>query len=325
MNYGVFAGFLGASLATLAIAVPAAAHISLEKGGTHLSRYGDTAADIKAGPCGRTAGTRGSHIYSYKPGETITVSIVEYVPHPGYFRIAFDNDGDDGFKEPASIKPVDPNRACPDSNPGDHCGASDFYNTPAVLPNMDNLNPHLAGAANQKYTWQVTLPNVECTNCTLQIIQVMEDDLFHGAYDPTPGVGVEDIYHQCIDLVLAANADGGLTNVDAGSSSGGTSGGSSSGTSGTGGSSGTSGTGSSSGTSGTGSSSGTSGTGSSGTSGTSGSSSGNGAGGSSGSSSQPGGCAMTNGSSAGATSLGLLAAVGLLFSARRRRERRSAR
>ena len=318
MNYGVLAGFLGASLATLAIAVPAAAHISLEKGGTHLSRYGDTAADIKAGPCGRTGGARGPHIYSYKPGETITVSIVEYVPHPGYFRIAFDNDGDDGFKEPASIKPVDPARRCPDGNPNDMCGASDFYNTPAVLPKMDNLNPHLAGAANQKYTWQVTLPNVECTNCTLQIIQVMEDDLFHGAYDPTPGVGVEDIYHQCIDIVLAANADGGLTTVDAGSSSGSTS--SSSGTSGTGSTS-------SGGTSGSTSSGGTSGTGSSGTSGAGGSSSGNGASGSSGSSGSgsTGGCSTSSSSSAGAASLGLLAAVGLLFSARRRRALRGSR
>ena len=82
---------------------------------------------------------------------------------------------------------------------------SDYYNTPNVLPNMDDLNPHLADGV-QKWTWQVTLPNVECDNCTLQVIQVMEDNLAHGDYDPTPGVGIEDIYHQCIDLVLKQGA-----------------------------------------------------------------------------------------------------------------------
>jgi hypothetical protein len=153
-------------------------------------------------------------VYTYAPGETIQVSIFEFIGHPSYFRIAFDNDGDDGFVEPASIKPIDPARKCP-SAPGDRCGAADFYNSPAVLPGMDNLNPHLGGLGSKAtYTWSVTLPNVECTNCTLQIIQVMEDDLYHGPYDPTPGVGVEDVYHQCIDLELKRGTpDGGIAPV----------------------------------------------------------------------------------------------------------------
>src|SRR5689334_16166220 len=87
------------------------AHISLEQGGTHLSRYGDS--EIKDGPCGRAGGTRGTHVYTYQPGATITVSLVEYIPHPSYFRFAFDDDGDDAFKEPASILPIDPQRPCP--------------------------------------------------------------------------------------------------------------------------------------------------------------------------------------------------------------------
>ena len=197
--------FLGLSLAAVFLAAPAYSHISLEQAGTHLSRYGD--GEIKAGPCGRSGGTRGTHVYMYEPGQTITISLIETIPHPSYFRWAFDADGDSAFKEPASIKPIDPKRPCPIDN-GDHCGASDFYNNAAVLPLMDDLNPHMAGASGTKYTWQVTLPNVECTNCTLQVIQVMEDNQFHGDYDPTPGVGVEDIYHQCIDLVLKRSTPG---------------------------------------------------------------------------------------------------------------------
>ena len=85
----------------------------------------------------------------------------------------------------------------------------------------------------QKYTWQLTLPNVECDNCTLQVIQVMEDNLAHGDYDPTPGVGIEDIYHQCIDLVLKQGAPM-SNNVDLGGTAG-AGGGGGGGTGGTGG------------------------------------------------------------------------------------------
>jgi uncharacterized membrane protein YgcG len=195
------------------------AHISLEQGGTHLSRDGE--ANLKEGPCGKAGSTRGTNIYTYAPGATITVRFVETIPHPSYFRFAFQQSGDDQFKEPASIKPIDSSRPCPIDS-GDHCGASDFYNTPNVLPMMDDLDPHLAGASKGTYEYQVTLPNVECDNCTLQLIQVMEDNQFHGDYDPTPGVGVEDIYHQCIDLVLKAGAP---SSNDAGAGAGGTGGG----------------------------------------------------------------------------------------------------
>ena len=35
----------------------------------------------------------------------------------------------------------------------------------------------------------------------------IEDDDFHGPYNPTPGVGVQDIYFQCIDLVLTSTGE----------------------------------------------------------------------------------------------------------------------
>ncbi|MGZ3404963.1 MAG: SCE4755 family polysaccharide monooxygenase-like protein [Polyangia bacterium] len=219
-----------AAAASVGLAAPAFAHISLEQGGTHLSRYGDSY--LKDLPCGKAGGTRGTNIYTYAPGSTITVSFVETVPHPSYFRFAFQQSGDSEFKEPASIKPIDKNRPCPIDS-GDHCGASDFYNTPNVLPMMDNLDPHLAGAS-KTWTYQVTLPNVECDNCTLQIIQVMEDNAFHGDYDPTPGVGIEDIYHQCIDLVLKAGTPPGADMAGTGGAGGG-GGGGTGGTGGTGG------------------------------------------------------------------------------------------
>jgi hypothetical protein len=194
------------SLSLVALAGTSSAHISLEKGGTHESRYGDGV--LKDAPCGQKDGTRGTHVYTYQVGETIEVKLAETIPHPSYFRIAFDDDGDDAFIEPASIQPIDPARPCP-FNAADKCGASDFDNSPAVL--MDNLDPHLAGTFGQTYfySWQVKLPDVPCDNCTLQVMQVMQDTI-HGAYNPIPGDPadtpyVADNYHQCIDLVLTAN------------------------------------------------------------------------------------------------------------------------
>jgi len=192
----------GAALA-LGTTGGAHAHIDVDQAGSHMSRYGGNA--IKEGPCGVTGGQRGSNVYTYAPGETITVTVNEYIGHPGYFRIAFDDDGDDGFMNPQTVDPI--NRACmPD--PSDHCGASDFFNNDTVL--MDNVDPHdypPVGTA-PTYTWEVTLPDVECTNCTLQILQVMTDPPgIHAPYDPS--YTSDDLYYQCIDLVLQAGTPAG--------------------------------------------------------------------------------------------------------------------
>src|SRR5688572_22412706 len=148
----------------------ASAHISLDQASTHKSRYGD--GEQKVAPCGKAGGTRGTNVYNYKGGETIAVEFKEFIPHPSYYRFAFDADGDDDFESPASLRPIDPARPCP-FNPADKCGESDFYNNASVLPMMDNLEPHLASESKRTYSFEVKLPNVDCDNCTLQLIQVM--------------------------------------------------------------------------------------------------------------------------------------------------------
>ena len=73
---------------------------------------------------------------------------------------------------------------------------------------MDNLNPHGRETAQPSYTWEVTLPEIECDNCTLQLIQVMEDPAgtFHGVYNTTTQNDQNDVYHQCIAIVLSNDA-----------------------------------------------------------------------------------------------------------------------
>lgn len=133
---------------------------------------------------------RGDAITYFEPGETIKVTWVETINHPGHFRISFDEDGFDDFVDPASY--------------------SDFYTAPTVL--LDDV-PDTGGST---FSADVTLPNIECDNCTLQLIQVMTDK-------PPFAPGTNDIYYQCADLVLrAAGRSGGGTGSSTGSSSAGT-------------------------------------------------------------------------------------------------------
>jgi hypothetical protein len=207
------------------VAAPAGAHLNLDEAGTHLSRYGKV--NIKEGPCGMSGSGRGTNVYTYTPGEVIKVGVSEFIGHPGYFRIAFDDDGDDSFVNPKSVKPI--NRPCM-NDPLDHCGAEDFYNTPGVL--LDNLDPHdypsTPFGTPTPHSWDVTLPKVECDNCTLQVIQVMTDPPgIHAPYNPD-GPAPDDIYYQCIDLVLkrpaGSGGDAGARPPAAGSSAPGKSG-----------------------------------------------------------------------------------------------------
>lgn len=144
-------------------------------------RYG--MRQIKDGPCGITGGERSSNINYFQPGETITITFDEYVGHPGHYRIAFDDDGAD-FEDPVCLT------NCDDGRSGTPTWAED--DTGMVL--VDLIEDR---TGNETYMVDVTLPDVECDNCTLQVIQVM--------YDKFPYTsGGNDIYYNCIDLVLSS-------------------------------------------------------------------------------------------------------------------------
>lgn len=205
-NHWALSVVVGAIGATSLTAAPAHAHISMK--GALQSRGGDQ----KQSPCDGAKGD--GMVYTFAPGATITLAVNEDIPHPSYFRVSFDNDGDD-FVEPASIDPIDKTRACP-YNADDQCGKSDYCTTAGAAKGAvvlwDNLDPHLQTAA-KGGSWNIKLPDVECANCTLQVLQVMED-VVHGAYCPqgscaASGASLEDIYHRCIDIKLVKGATNG--------------------------------------------------------------------------------------------------------------------
>jgi hypothetical protein len=174
---------------TALVAIGLCAHAATASAHIEMTSPRPRSEAQKEGPCGATGSTRGTNVTTYRPGETITVEWDETVDHPGHYRIAFDDDGHDSFRLP--------NR--PDDN---------FPQT---------LADQIVDRGGGRYTQQITLPNMTCTNCTLQLIQVM-----------TTSVPYNSFYFQCADLVLAGDApepgpepgeiDGGCT---AGSSSSG--------------------------------------------------------------------------------------------------------
>jgi hypothetical protein len=154
----------------LLLAGPASAHVRLE---SPASRYGD---EMKLRPCGITGGPRTTRVTTVRPGQVVAVVFDEFIDHPGYFRIAFDPAGDAALGPPV-------------------WNGSNFANPPDVQVLVDHIsNP--PGPTRGEVP--VTLPNIECDNCTLQLIQVMTDK--------PPFDGLDDFYYQCADLRLSSTA-----------------------------------------------------------------------------------------------------------------------
>lgn len=168
-------------LITFVFVFPAAAHLGLE---SPPSRYGPDI--LKHPPCGLGGGQRSDNVTILEPGATIDVVWDEYVDHPGHFRIAFDADGDDDFVDPLCT-----------ANCGTRSPTIELYSNDAVL--IDGIEDTPFGGST---TIRVTLPDIECDNCTLQVIQVMYDK-------PPYRLPGDDLYYQCADLVLRRS--GGLT------------------------------------------------------------------------------------------------------------------
>jgi MYXO-CTERM domain-containing protein len=137
---------------------------------------------IKDSPCGVTNDARTqdmSRVTELTAGSTITVEFAETVQHPGFFRISFDDDGQDAFVPP------------PLARTAIQMGAT-------TLPVLKDNIPDTNSAA---YAVEIVVPNMPCENCTLQLIQVMED-----AQTWTE----DDIYFTCADIrIVGGNAGAG--------------------------------------------------------------------------------------------------------------------
>ncbi len=206
---------LASLLACGALLLPTSAYAHIDMLEPLLSRGGDQ----KQSPCEGKAWGAGP-VYTFEPGATVTLKLRESVSHDGYFRVSFARNESD-LKDPVSIDPVNPDRygpgqKCAKDNPNDNCGQSDFCKFVSTDGGStvlwDKLDPHIpSGLLNGKeWTWNVKLPDVECEQCTIQVLQVMEDAQVlvgalpvetHGPFD-----GNNDLYWRCIDVKLKRGA-----------------------------------------------------------------------------------------------------------------------
>jgi len=178
---------------------------------------------LKSKPCGQTTNKRTTDkITTFAPGQKVDLKIREYVNHPGYFAVAFDPDGDDSFPFPRE-------------NMDKIVAASD--DPKAMFPLSDTVlgirtdkdKDCYTENAEHECTISITIPNVTCANCTLQVTQFM--------YDKLGDDNDNEYYYQCADIKIEGAGSGGSGSggaASAGAGTGGSAAGSSSGGGGTG-------------------------------------------------------------------------------------------
>lgn len=198
-----------ASLAFCAVLLPAAAraHVDLL---TPTPRQPGQAGNnqLKLKPCGQAANGRTDKVTTFTPGQRVDIKMKEYIDHPGYFAVAFDDDGDDSF-------------VFPRANMDDVVPATD---DPKALFPVDGMkvlgirldkDKNCASEPDQTCTLSITIPNVNCQNCTLQLTQFM--------YDKVSDDNDNEYYYQCADIKIEGPLGTGGTGGTGGA--GGTSGG----------------------------------------------------------------------------------------------------
>jgi len=144
-------------------------------------------------PCGGTLTDPGKPtgaITKIQGGENIRVRIREMAFHPGFYRVAL-------AVSSRSELPPDPEATSepgPNGRPRSVSGAIRYPPSPPVL--ADGLFMHVAPFDKDQEA-DVEIPNINCSRCTLQVIEFMAAHGFNkdGGYT----------YHHCADLQIRAN------------------------------------------------------------------------------------------------------------------------
>ena len=146
----------------------------------------------KAGPCGGTNADYGKPSYivgQAMGGSKLHVKVQETIYHPGHYRVAL------AVNSPAEL-PVDPKATTMDTEKGPRSVSAEIQ-SPVQMPVLaDGLFAHTARVADPFET-DVTLPNINCKKCTLQVIQFMAEHAVNN-----PGMFT---YHHCAALQITAN------------------------------------------------------------------------------------------------------------------------
>jgi hypothetical protein len=122
-------------------------------------------------------------------GQPLHVAVEETVFHPGHYRLAL-------AVNSRTELPADPNVQTRDSERGPWSVSADIMDPvrPPVL--ADGLFAHTERLSGPLET-DITVPNINCEKCTLQIIQFMAEHGLNADGDYS--------YHHCADLRITAD------------------------------------------------------------------------------------------------------------------------
>jgi len=158
-------------------------------------------------------------------GSKLMLKVNETVSHPGFYRVALSIKSRTELPVDNVVKDASGMVLLPTSK---GMSASAEYQTNPVFPVLaDNLFPHTSGSM---FSGEITLPNVTCDKCTLQVIEFM-------ANHPSNGDKAGFFYHHCADLKITADTSKPVFDPTAGSGAGGGSSGGAASTGGAGGAS----------------------------------------------------------------------------------------
>jgi len=146
----------------------------------------------KAAPCGGTNADFGKPSWAVSQatgGSALHIRVQETIFHPGHYRVAL------AVNSPTEL-PVDPKATTMDTDRGPRSVSAEIMSPvqPPVL--ADGLFVHQA-KADGPFETDVTLPNINCRRCTLQVIQFMEQHAVNN-----PGMFT---YHHCATVQITAD------------------------------------------------------------------------------------------------------------------------
>jgi len=186
---------LAAAVLSAAFAIaPASAHFVLETPAASLEQnvIGDPQ---KLGPCGGTSqdpGTPTGAVTELTGGSTLHLKLREAVYHPGHYRVA--------LARTAARLPADPETLTREGSSGPVSVSAQIAANPAPPVLADGLFQHTEPPARGTF-WEADLrvPNVDCKDCVVQVIQWMAE---HG-YNPDGGY----TYHHCATVSITRNPE----------------------------------------------------------------------------------------------------------------------
>jgi hypothetical protein len=185
----VITGLAGSADAHFVLVQPAASLVQ--------NRLGDPQ---KIGPCGGVSanpqrgtaanpGISSGAVTSVKGGTELPLLVQETIFHPGHYRVA--------LARTAKQLPPDPEVTTAQTARGLRSQSAVIQNPPVAPVLLDGLFAHTE-QPKQNFEAQIPIPNINCQNCVLQVIEFMADH---------PGIAVDGghSYHHCAILNITAD------------------------------------------------------------------------------------------------------------------------